>query len=119
MKRFNVVISKDDGGVEMYPMKEWLRRHPLEIPGGLDPTLSTSHQLRNALRRSGWGVQETDTEFHLIKPNSSGEPPKIANILGGDSEDTQSAAEGTEATFSLEYQLRDFIAQNIGGLSIN
>lgn len=117
MKRFNVVISKNDGGVEMYPMKEWLRRHPDDNPSGLDPTSSTSHQLRDALRRSGWAVQETETEVHLIKPDSSGKPPELANVLGTDSEDD--VAEPTEATFSLEYQLRDFIAQNLGGLSIN
>ena len=51
MARHNVVIAKDDGGVEMYPMKEWLRQHPQHIPLGLDPTMSTSHQLRNGLRR--------------------------------------------------------------------
>ena len=47
MKRFNVVIPKEDGGVEVYPMKEWLRQHPDHIPSGLDGTSSTSHELRN------------------------------------------------------------------------
>jgi hypothetical protein len=28
MKRFNVVFSKDDGGIEVHRMKEWLRQHP-------------------------------------------------------------------------------------------
>lgn len=32
MKRFNVVIPRDDGGVEIYPMKEWLRQHPEHAP---------------------------------------------------------------------------------------
>lgn len=117
MKRFNVVISKDDGGVEMYPMKEWLRRHPDENPSGLDPTTATSHQLRNALRKSGWAIQETETEIHLIKPDSSGRPPELSNILGTGGEDE--IAEPAETTFSLEYQLRDFIAQNLDGILIN
>lgn len=117
MKRFNVVISKDDGGVEMYPMKDWLRRHPNENPSGLDPTTATSHQLRNALRKSGWTVQETDTEFHLIKPDGSGQPPELGDILGTEGEDD--TPESAETTFSLEYQLRDFIAQNLDGILIN
>ena len=35
MKRFNVLIPKEDGGVEVYPMKEWLRQHPEPFPPGL------------------------------------------------------------------------------------
>ena len=56
MARFNVVVPKNDGGVELYPMKEWLRQHPHHLPAGLDATASTSHQLRNGLRRLGWSV---------------------------------------------------------------
>jgi hypothetical protein len=50
--RYNVVIAKGDGGVEIYPMKEWLRQHPDSIPAGLDATDSTSQQLRNGLIES-------------------------------------------------------------------
>jgi hypothetical protein len=56
VKRFNVVISKSDGGVEVYPMKEWLRQHPEHIPAGLDGMTSTSHELRNGLKKRGWSV---------------------------------------------------------------
>jgi hypothetical protein len=30
--RFNVVVPKNDGGVELYPMKEWLRQHSTSSP---------------------------------------------------------------------------------------
>ena len=49
-----------DGGVEHYPMKQWLREHPDQLPGR-DPRSSTSHQLRGALKKKGWAVQETLT----------------------------------------------------------
>ena len=65
VKRFNVVIAKDDGGVELYPMKEWLRQHPDRVPTGLDATSSTSHELRNGLKKIGWSVQSTDNEVRL------------------------------------------------------
>jgi hypothetical protein len=58
----NVVIPRDDGGVEVHPLKEWLRQHP-EIITGLDPNSSTSHQLRGALRRLGWTMQKTRRRF--------------------------------------------------------
>ena len=60
MARFNIVIACEDGSVEAHPMKQWLREHPDQVPQGLDATGSTSHQLRNGLRRSGWSVQESE-----------------------------------------------------------
>jgi len=56
MKRFNVLIPKEDGGVEVYPMKEWLRQHPDHMPPGLDGASSTSHELRIGLKKRGWSV---------------------------------------------------------------
>lgn len=35
-KRHNVVLQKPDGGLEMYPMKQWLRDHPKFLPEGMD-----------------------------------------------------------------------------------
>lgn len=116
MKRFNVVIPRDDGGIEVYPMKEWLRQHPDHIPDNLDPTLATSHQLRNALRRRGWSVQETPTEERLLLPGSSQLESVIDEVLGD-----ENSAENTEeivAAFALEYQLRDFLAQNLSAIPV-
>ncbi|HML18002.1 MAG TPA: hypothetical protein VK419_13310, partial [Bryobacteraceae bacterium] len=71
MKRFNVVIPRADGGVELYPMKEWLRQHPDRVPAGLNATLSTSHELRNGLKKMGWSVQMTDSEVRLVMPGAA------------------------------------------------
>jgi hypothetical protein len=117
MKRFNVVIPREDGGIEVYPMKEWLRQHPDSIPAGLDPTFSTSHQLRNGLRTLGWSVQETATEERLMKPGSSQLEATIEAVLGEEGEGNDSAEENA-AAFELEYQLRDFIAQNFSAIPV-
>ncbi len=112
MKRFNIVVSREDGGVEVYPMKEWLRQHPEHLPQGLDARTSTSHQLWKGLRRRDWSVQETASEVRLFPPGSP--PPEV---LGGDADPDE--AETPETAFGLEYQLRDFIAQNISAIEVN
>ena len=114
MARFNVIVPKSDGGVELYPMKEWLRQHPEHVPPGLDATSSTSHQLRNGLRRLGWSIQETPTEVRLILPGAA--EASVDAVLGdqADAEDLETPT----AVFGLEFQLRDFIAQNIGAIDV-
>jgi RecB family endonuclease NucS len=116
VKRFNVVILRDDGGVEFYPMKEWLRQHQEHITSGLDATSSTSHQLRNGLRKLGWSVQETPTEVRLLMPGAASSETAIDTVLGQDTEVDES--EASETSFALEYQLRDFIAQNLNVITI-
>jgi hypothetical protein len=113
IQRHNVVIPREDGGVEIHPLKEWLRQHP-EIDTGLDPNSSTSHQLRGALRRLGWNMQESPTEIRLIKPGT--ETQVVGEVLG--SNDAADDAD-SEPVFSLEYQLRDFLASNLSTISIN
>jgi len=108
MKRFNIILPKEDGGIEIYPMKEWLRQHPEHNPTGLDPTSSTSHQLRDALRKHRWTIQETENEIRLLMPGNLF-PPDIDNENSEEDEES-------ETCFALEYQLRDFIAQNISSI---
>ena len=115
MKRFNVVIPKEDGGVEVYPMKEWLRQHPDHIPSGLDGTSSTSHELRNGLKKRGWSVQSTDSEVRLIMPGTPRLEAMVSDVLGD--EDAEENAQ-SEAAFALEYQLRDFLAQNLSSIPV-
>lgn len=118
MKRFNVVLPKSDGGIEVYPMKEWLRQHPDHLPHGLPATSSTSHQLRDGLKKLGWTVQDSDTEVRLMMPDRLGQGHIVDDVLGEvDAEDEQSNT--AEASFQLEYQLRDFIAQNLHVVSVN
>jgi endonuclease len=117
LKRFNIVLPKEDGGIELYPMKEWLRQHPQSMPSGLDATLSTSHQLRGGLRKLGWSVQETSSEVRLVPPGTTA--GVLGPILGADGEDTEiEEADPPETSFGLEYQLRDFIAQNIAAIDV-
>jgi len=115
MKRFNVVVPKDDGGVELYAMKEWLRRHPSHIPSGLDATFSTSHQLRNGLRKQGWTVQETLSEVRIIPPGTTASEA-VEAVLGDESDADEADTE--EASFGLEAQLQDFLAQNIHAIDV-
>ena len=115
VQRHNVIIPTVDGGVEVYPLKEWLRQHPDETPPGLDPTSSTSHQLRNGLRRLGWTMHETPTEVRLIKPGLASDP-EIANKILGNDETANN--ETDEPSFTLEHQLRDFLASNLGTVRI-
>ena len=114
VQRHNVVIPRGDGGVEIFPLKEWLRQHPDEIPTGLDPTLSTSHQLRSALRRLGWTMEESPTEVRLIKPGQEASQV-LTEILGRDESQTD---DESDPYFTLEHQLRDFLAANLGTVQI-
>jgi endonuclease len=107
------MIPTSDGGVEPHPLKEWLRQNPDQVPSGLDATKSTSHQLRGGLRRLGWTMQETPTEIRLIKPG-------IALPEGDEPDFEKPPDEKDDAVFfTLEYQLRDFIAANLGTIPVD
>jgi len=113
VQRHSVVIQRDDGGVEVHPLKEWLRQHPDVVP--LDPSNVTSHQLRNALRQLGWKMETTPDEVRLIKPGASAD--RVAAVLG--SETSDDGSDDDAAVFALEYQLRDFLAANLSTIPIN
>ena len=122
VKRFNVVVAKADGGVELYPMKQWLRDHPESVPPGLDATSSTSHELRRGLRKLGWNVQEIGSEVRLFRPGEAVSEPAVTAVLGDQSPDAElegEAVEADEAAFGLEFQLRDFIAQNLAAIDVD
>jgi hypothetical protein len=121
IQHHRVAVARSDGGIEMYPMKQWLRQHPEENPTGMDPGLLTSHQLRDALRKAGWSIRQTDTEVLLIKPSDDLESGTLDQVLasGEDAEDSSDNSEIADAAFALEYQLRDFIAQNLGTIPVN
>ena len=68
MRRFVVVIH-NRGVDEVHPMKDWLRDNLEFVPPGMHPAKSTSHELRNGLKRLGWLVQETDAEVRLTMPS--------------------------------------------------
>jgi endonuclease len=100
-------------------MKEWLRQHPDENTTGLDPTSSTSHQLRDALRKGGWSVRETDTRVLLLKPGTTDDTVAIDAVLGTTEDELgDREPEPEDTSFSLEYQLRDFLAQNLSAIDV-
>lgn len=117
MQRFNVAVPLPDGGVAVHPMKEWLRRNPEYVPAGFSASSSTSHQLRSALKKHGWQVQETADEVRLIMPGSSADSATIAAVLGTEEASTEMEAAAT--SFALEAQLRDFIAENLSRIPVN
>lgn len=121
MKRFNIVFPRENGSLEIYPMKEWLRNNPNFIPPGLDATRSTSHQLRDGLRRMGWNIQESDVEVRLFSPDTNIPLAQLNSILGNPEDEIEETTEDEngEQKFALEYQLRDFLAENIQTILIN
>ena len=72
-------------------------------------TDSISHQLRGALKKENWSVTETRHEVLLTPPGVTLALPEPVN--GGDEE-------LLEAEFTLEYQLQDFLAQNLEAISV-
>jgi endonuclease len=121
VKRFLVAIPGNDGSVELHPMKEWLRQHTDAVPQGLDATLSNSHQLRRGLRAMGWATHESDTQVRLIRPSDVGQEGLIEDILGPANPwlDDSEPDPVVEQSFGLEYQLRDFLAQNLASREVN
>jgi len=119
MKRFNVIVPIEDGGVEVHPMKQWLRQHPAEVPRGLDATSSTSHQLRSGLKKLGWRVQESANEVRLLAPGTDVGAGAIIEVIGpGETPDANEDQDPSEASFALEYQLRDFLAENLAAVQL-
>lgn len=110
MKSFFIVIPKEGGGEEIHRMKPWLRENKQHVPSGLDATLNTSHRLRDGLRRLGWSVQESPTEVRLFLPGTAPPPPP--------EDDEPDEEEEPEASFPLEFQLRDFISQNMSAIDV-
>jgi Endonuclease NucS C-terminal domain len=108
-RRIPTAFRTPRGGVEIHPLKEWLRENPDRVPRGLDPTESTSHQLRAGLRRMGWSMEETPTEVRLLAPGSQGKVG-LEEVLGSP---VESSDDLESSYFSLEYQLRDFLAANL------
>jgi len=113
------VIPNSDGGLEVFPLKEWLRSNPEHFPDGLT-TKNTSHQLRSALRKLGWTMQDTRDEIRLLPPGSSYDADRVSEVLGDTNADTNDErSDDNENSFSLEYQLRDFLAANIDSIDVN
>jgi hypothetical protein len=84
-KRFLIGVTTAEDGLEFFPLKEWLRQNPGSVPEGLNASTSTSHMLRDGLRRVGWTVQEFEEEVRLLQPKqkASPEPPAEPETIAG------------------------------------
>ena len=110
MKRFYVVL--DDQGDQRHPMKPWLRQNPHVLPEDCDypGSKKTSHQLRDTLKRNDWAEQQTPSKVLLT-------PPGVA--LKEPLPELEENENLPEAEFTLEYQLRDFLAQNLEAIPVD
>jgi len=109
-KKHFVVIKTDDGGREMHQLKPWVRNHPNEVPPDVDLEGGSSHDFRKGLKRRGWIMEETENEIHLLHPGTPS--PEEDDV-------EEDGREGDEAaSFALEYQLRDFLADNLSVIQI-
>jgi len=114
VQRHLVVIPNDTGGMEVHPLKEWLRSNPEQLPSGMTAK-NTSHELRAGLKKQGWNRQDTLDEVRLFPPGTEDGISRAIDVLGGEKEEADA---NSEPSFSLEYQLRDFIASNIETIDI-
>jgi hypothetical protein len=118
IKHHYVIVRKPNGGLERYPLKQWLREHPEHLPAGMSPDTNNSHELRRALRREGWTLEIRRDEVRLLKPNGDGD-----RDVGLDDEDEaeeeeyqEEIADAEEITFGLEGDLQLAIRANIDQL---
>lgn len=110
-----IIVANGENGLDEHPLKEWLRSHPEHLPQGMNTTDNTSHELRAGLKKLGWKMEQTDTQVRLLMPQivsdfSARSISKVEEVL----ED-----EGVLPVFSLEYQLRDFLAGNLSTVLVN
>jgi hypothetical protein len=87
-KKFLIASNGPDGAIDLQPLMDWLRRHPDQVPPGMTPDGSTSHQLRGGLKKLGWVVVETEEEVRIFRP-------EIAKQLAAQAVDTEGAVRVT------------------------
>ena len=123
IKRHHVVLKAPDGTPEIAPMKAWLRENPQYVPEGLDARQSTSYELRRALRKQGWELEELPDQVLLIKPDEEGDTSFADELLGresgiGEDLDEEEIADAAEITFSLERDLQAALRASIEQLEV-
>ena len=117
VKRHYVISMQDSETAELRLMKDWLRRHLELLPPGTDPTYTTSHQLREMLRKRGWRMEEQSDRVVLIEPDQSGGFSYAVDLLEIDDEvDGQEENGSEEITFGLERDLQVALRSDISQL---
>jgi len=113
IKKHFVVFKNPDGEVEIHPMKWWLRENAQYLPEDMDARVNTSHQLRGALRRNGWELEELSDRVLLIRPNEDGDTSFVYDLPGDLVATEEELAEAEVLTFDLEYDLQVALRENI------
>lgn len=119
-KRHLVVIKNTEGKAETYPFKDWLRSNPHDLPAGMDASDDTTYQLRRALKKTGWEIEELPDRVLVIKPDEK-KDTSYADDLIGESTELEDAGEeelieAEEITFGLERDLQSALRGNIESL---
>lgn len=116
-KKHFVAFQNPDSKVEIHPMKGWLSQNSQHLPKGMDAGENTSYQLRRALVKNGWELEELTNKVLLILPNQDGDTSFVYDLLGEVAdieEDNEDAlAEAEAVTFGLEYDLQAALRANI------
>lgn len=97
-------------------MKAWLRANPGYLPAGIHPNANTSHQLRKALRESGWRQEEQPDRVLLIRPQDKDSELVEALEVEAENDEDLLEADAEEITFGLERDLQEALRANIGQL---
>ena len=118
MRRSHMVILLEDGEIEKYPLKQWLRENPEFNPPGLRPDDNTSHRLRKGLQRQAWKLEFTPKEVLLIRPDANGNTAYADKLVElQDERETEELGidkdESCEITFGLEKDLQAVLRDNI------
>jgi RecB family endonuclease NucS len=116
IKNHYVVLKKPDGGVQLQPLKQWLRDNTKYIPPGMHPDNNTSWQLRSALRNQGWKLEINPDQVLLIRPDDKGDDSLLKEVTDESEDEELVAAE--EITFGLERDLQSALRANIEQLEM-
>lgn len=74
MVRTHLVVSKgSEGSISTYPLKQWLRENPDNLPAGMHPDDNTSYELRSGLKKIGWRLQFIANQVMVIRPDEMGD----------------------------------------------
>lgn len=106
------------GETRLFPMKTWLRENPHVLGESVSPSQFTSHQLRGKLFKLGWNFEERPGAFVVFPPDLSTKDLPNRSDLSEEDLDEDEHYQSDELTFTLEHQLRDFLAANIEGIEV-
>jgi hypothetical protein len=117
-KHHLAVIKNSIGKPETHPFKSWLKVNSQVLPIGMDAVDNTTYQLRRALKKDGWEIEELPDRVLVIQPDDKKDTSYADELLGEDAEITDETneevlIEAEEITFGLERDLQAALRANI------